>query len=131
MTVANRQLIAHLFPTVDRSLFVESNRQLIAPFSVGSRYLPLTLSSARVTSVGNRQRPHHGGTYARRIGGTPTCHRTPTQRPTCPVHLSGPGPLHLLVPQVVASLPPGRRRGAVRPHPCYPSCRPTHYARTG
>src|SRR5262249_24998964 len=33
---ANRQLIAHLFPTVDRSLFVVPIRQLIAPFSVGS-----------------------------------------------------------------------------------------------
>src|SRR5271166_6528692 len=63
---ANRQLIAHLLPTADRSVFVEANRQLIAQFSVGCAclhramgLLPL-LSPARVNSVGNRQRPHHG-----------------------------------------------------------------------
>src|SRR5262249_21148337 len=64
---------------------------------------------ARVTSVGNRRRPHHGGTHARRIHGTPTCHHSPTRRPPCQVHLPGPGSLPVLVPQVVAPLPRVRR----------------------
>src|SRR5512142_687736 len=93
--------------------------------------LPLISPAIRVTTVGNRQRPHHGGTHARRIHGTPTSHHAPPQRPTCPVHLSGPGPLRVLVPQVVATLPRGGRRGPVRPDPRHPPRRPTHRARTG
>src|SRR5262245_46667534 len=131
---ANRQLIAHLLPTADRSLFVRPNRQRIALPAVGPACLqralrPLSpLPPARVPSVGNRPRPHHGGTHARRICGTPTCHRAPPWRPACPAHLSGAGPLHVLVPQVVASLPGGGRRGTVRPHPRHPPRRPTHRA---
>ena len=78
--------------------------------------------------MGNRQRPHHGGTHARRIHGTSTCHHAPPQRPTCRVHLSGPGPLPVLVPQVVAPLPRVGRRGPVRPDPRHPPRRPTHRA---
>src|SRR5512147_1916817 len=130
---ATRQLIAHLLPTADRSVFVEATRQLIAPFSVGCACfcrvidLLLLLCPARVTSVGNRQRPHHGGPHARRICGTSTCHHAPSQRPTCRVHLSGPGPLPVLVPQVVAPLPRVGGRGPVRPDPRHPP----HRARTG
>jgi hypothetical protein len=50
--VANRQLSAHLFPTADRSVFVEWNRQVIAPFAVGrdcfSRVMGLLPSSFRL-----------------------------------------------------------------------------------
>jgi PhoPQ-activated pathogenicity-related protein len=42
---ANRQPIAHLFPTADRSLFLESGRPLIAPLSVGSACLRLAKGS--------------------------------------------------------------------------------------
>src|SRR6516165_2717088 len=81
---------------------------------------------ARVTSVGNRQRPHHGGSHAGRIHGTTTCHCPPPPRPTCPVHLPGSGPLRLLVPQVVAPLPRIRHRRPLRPDPRHPPCRPTY-----
>src|SRR5437868_3309639 len=57
---------------------------------------------ARVTSVGNRWRPPHGGTHERRIQRTATCHYSPPGRPPCQVHLSGAGPVRVLVPQVVA-----------------------------
>src|SRR5262245_32799449 len=118
---ANRQLIALFSPTADRSVSVAANRQLIAPFSVGSACLCRVLSRlpspgpATVTSVGNRQRPHHGGSHARRIRGTATRHHAPPQRPTCPGHLPGPGPLRVLVPRVVAPPPRVGRRGPVRP----------------
>src|SRR5579871_1184305 len=78
--VANRQLIVPFFPTADRSVFVESNRLLIVPLAVGyvcfwcAMGLLRLLPPSRVPSVGNRQRPHHGGTHARRIYRTPTCH---------------------------------------------------------
>src|SRR5262249_15164805 len=113
---ANRQLIALFLPTADHSVIVASGRQRTAPLTVGSasRRRPVgpwaLRAPARVTSVGNRPRPHHGGTHARRIHGTPTCHRAPPRRPTSPVDLPGPGPLRLLVPQVVAPLPRARRR---------------------
>src|SRR5262249_59320089 len=87
--LANRQLIALLLPTSDRSLFVKPIRQWIALPCVGPACLqralrPLSpLPPARVPSVGNRPRPHHGGTHARRICGTPTCHRAPPWRPAC------------------------------------------------
>src|SRR5262249_60657475 len=80
----------------------------------------------RVPSVGNRQRPHHGGTHARRIHGTSTCHHSPSPRPSGQGHLPGPGPLRVLVPQVVAPLPAGGRRGPVRPHAPHPPRRPAH-----
>src|SRR5512135_2718928 len=117
---ANRQLIANFLPTADRSVLIELTCQLIAQSSVGCagphRAMdPLSRfnSAHRVTSVGNRQRPHHGGTHARRIRGTPTCHLASPQRPTCPVHLSGPEPLPGLVLQVVAPLPRIGHRGPV------------------
>src|SRR3954463_1063145 len=134
---ADRQLIAQFFPTADRSVLVGTTRQLIAPLSVvcaclhRAMRLPPRLSPARVTSVGNRQRPHHGGTHARRIHGTPTCHHAPPRRPNYPGRLSGPGPLRVLVPQVVAPLPRVGRRGPVRPDPRHPPRRPTYRARTG
>src|SRR5262249_50242197 len=115
---AGRQLIAHVLPTADRSVSLVANRQLIAPLPGGQACLPRAPGRrfprpVRVTSVGNRQRPHHGGTHARRVRGTPTCHHPPPPppRPPCQVHLPGPRPIRVLVPQVVAPLPPGRRRG--------------------
>src|SRR5262245_2075458 len=95
---ANRQLIALFLPTADHSVIVASGRQRTAPLTVGSagRRRPVgpwaLRAPARVTSVGNRPRPHHGGTHARRIHGTPTCQRAPPRRPTSPVYLPGPGP---------------------------------------
>src|SRR6516165_9815214 len=134
---ADRRLIAHLLPTTDRSVSIRATRWLIATFSVGcawSHYAAVPLSpfsSARVTSVGNRQRPHHGGSHAGRIRGTPTCHQAPPRRPAGPVHLPGPRPLRVLVPQVVAPLPRVGRRGPVRPDPCHPPRRPAPLARAG
>src|SRR5262245_61214379 len=110
-------------------------RPLIAQFSVGWACFPRALDllplfcPTRVTSVGNRQRPHHGGTHARRIRGTPTCHHATPQRPVCPVHLPGSGPLRILVPQVVAPLPRVGRRRFVRPDPRHPPRRPAHRPR--
>src|SRR5512135_411120 len=76
---ANRQLIANFLPTADRSVLIELTCQLIAQSSVGCagphRAMDLLSrfnSAHTVTSVGNRQRPHHGGTHARRIRSTPT-----------------------------------------------------------
>src|SRR5262245_13262801 len=86
--------------------------------------------STTVTSVGNRWRPHHGGSHERRIHGTPTCHHSPTCRPPHPAHLPGAGPHRCLVSQVVAPLPGVRRRGAVRPDAGTPG-RPAHTARAG
>ena len=81
--------------------------------------------------MGNRQRPHHGGTHARRVHGTTTCHYTPPQRPFCPVHLPGVGPLRLLIPQVVAPLPRVGCRWSLRSDPCHATRRPAHHVRTG
>src|SRR5262245_7549594 len=91
---------------------------------------PVLLPSARVTSVGNRWRPHHGGSHERRIHGTPTCHCSPPRRPPRPAHLPGAGPHRGLVSQVVAPLSRGRRRWPVRPDAGTPR-RPTHPARVG
>src|SRR5262249_44803468 len=64
---AGRQLIAHVLPTADRSVSLVANRQLIAPLPGGQACPPRAPGRrfprpVRVTSVGNRQRPHHGGT---------------------------------------------------------------------
>src|SRR5262245_23337880 len=86
------------------------------------------LPSARVTSMGNRPRPHHGGSDARRIHGTTTCHYAPPRGPRRPGHLPGAGPHRGLVSQVVAPLPRVRCPGPVRPDPGT-ARRPAHPAR--
>src|SRR5262249_49145204 len=113
-----------------------ANRQLIAPLPGGQACLPRAPGRrfprpVRVTSVGNRQRPHHGGTHARRVRGTPTCHHPPHPRPPCQVHLPGPRPIRVLVPQVVAPPPPGRLRGPLCPDARPPPRPPAHPPRVG
>jgi hypothetical protein len=88
------------------------------------------LPSARVTSVGNRWRPHYGGSHERRIHGTPTFHYAPPRRPHRPVHLPGAGPHRGLVSQVVASLSRMWCRWPVRSD-SGTQRRPTHPARVG
>src|SRR6516165_5077426 len=92
---------------------------------------PVFPSGSKVTSIGNRRRPHDGGNYARRIQRASACHYSPPRRPLCPGHLPGVGAFRSLVPQVVAPLPRTRRGRLVRPHPGEPSGSPTHPAGTG
>src|SRR5438270_583547 len=81
----------------------------------------------RVTSVGNRLRPHHGGTHERRIRRASARHYSPPRRPLRQADLLGLGPHRGVVLQVVASLPRVRRRWPVRPdtgpprHPADPA----------
>src|SRR3954462_1163068 len=116
---ANRQRIANLFPPTHRSAWGSMNHQGIAQTpggctrSVRASILSQIPSPARVTSVGNRQRPHHGGTHEGRIHRTSTCHHSPTQRSLHHSYLLGSGPLRVLVPQVVAPLLRVRCRGAL------------------
>src|SRR4029453_2167925 len=69
----------------------------------------------RVTSVGNRLRPHHGGTHARRIRRASARPYSPPRRPPRQADLLGPGPHRGVVPQVVAPLPGDRPCGPLRP----------------
>jgi hypothetical protein len=121
---ASRQRIANMFPPAHRSAWGSMSHQCIAQTSGGcTRSVRASIrchipSPARVTSVGNRQRPHHGGTHEGRIHRTPTGHRSPTQRSLRQVNLLDLGPLRVLVPQVVAPLHRVRCRGPLRPHPC-------------
>src|SRR5262249_28415632 len=88
------------------------------------------LQRVRVTSVGNRQRPHHGGSHERRIHGTSTCHYSPPRRPLGQGHLPGTGPHRGLVAQMVAPLSRTGQRGTVRPD-ARTARRPAHPARRG
>src|SRR4029450_8983313 len=86
---------------------------------------PATPPPDRVTSVGNRLRPHHGGTHERRIRRASARHYSPHRRPPRQADLLGPGPHRGVVPQMVAALPRGRCRLPVRPDPCAPPPLPT------
>src|SRR5260370_16294547 len=88
------------------------------------------LLRATVTSVGNRWRPHHGGSHERRIHGTTTCHYAPPRPSPRAAHLPGAGSHRGLVSQVVASLSRVRRRCPVRPDPSTPRT-PPHPSRVG
>src|SRR5512135_996480 len=84
----------------------------------------------RVTSVGNRLRPHHGGTHERRVRRASARHYPPPRRPPRQADLLGPGPHRGVVPQVVGALPRVRRRWPVRPDPGPPR-HPADPARIG
>src|SRR5215472_4666082 len=73
------------------------------------------VARSKVTSVSNRWRPLHGGSYERRIQCTTTCHYSPPCRPPCQGNLPGARPHHCMASQVVAPLPAVRCRWAVRP----------------
>src|SRR5437868_5077828 len=126
--MAFRQLIAQFLAARAASSSLSS--VAVAPLVCvvpGNRWAPLL---ARVTSVGNRWRPHHGGPHERRIRRTATCHYSPPRRPPCQVHLPGAGPVRVLVPQVVAPLPRLRQPRPLRPDPRPPGPH-AHPARVG
>src|SRR5260370_17405002 len=93
-----------MFPPTHRSAFGGVNRLCIAQAcggctrSLHSRSLLHLPCPAKVTSLGNRQRPQQGGIHEGRIHGTPTCHYSPPPRPPCQGHLPPPRPLPLPLP---------------------------------